>query len=270
IAVRHPGQRAPEVRLLPSRISLDEITAGTPQPGTAAQRMVVPFGVRESTLGPAAIDFAVSTHLVVLGSSGSGKSTVLAALLASIRRQFTPDQARVLLVDYRRRHMDAIAGDQLIGYLTSEREVMEGLPPFIEKMRSRRAPRGVTSQQLKDRSWWSGPEIFVVVDDYHMVAQRGQLNPLEPLKDIIVDGRDTGLHVIAARNIAQADSALYDNVLGQIKNLNSSGFIMDGSKMDGILIGDVKATAQPVGRGIFVEPLHSRRDLVQAAASVQI
>ncbi|MFE2961024.1 type VII secretion protein EccCa [Nocardia tengchongensis] len=266
ISRRHPGQQAPEVRLLPSRISLDAITASTPRPETFAQRMLVPFGIRESNLGPAAIDFSVSTHLVVLGSSGSGKSTVLAAFLESIRRQFTSDQARVLLVDYRRRHMDAITGDQLIGYLTSEREVIEGLPPFAAKMRGRRPPQGVTSQQLKERSWWSGPEIFVVIDDYHMVAQRGQLNPLDPLKDIIVDGRDTGLHVIAARNIAQADSAMYDNVLGQIKNLNSSGFIMDGSKMDGLLIGDVKATAQPVGRGILVEPLHSRRDLVQAAA----
>ena len=30
-------------------------------------------------------------------------------------------------------------------------------------------------QQLRDRSWWSGPEIYVVVDDYDMVAAN---NPL--------------------------------------------------------------------------------------------
>jgi DNA segregation ATPase FtsK/SpoIIIE, S-DNA-T family len=131
-------------------------------------------------------------------------------------------------------------------------------------MQSRRPPAGVTQRQLAERSWWSGPEVFVVIDDYHMIVQRGALNPLEPLKDIIVDGRDTGLHVIAARNIAQADMALYDNVLGGIRNLNSSGFIMDGSKLDGNLIGDVKATKQPTGRGIFVEPMHARQDLVQA------
>ncbi|MGV9411220.1 type VII secretion protein EccCa [Nocardia sp. NPDC003693] len=263
----YPGRRAPEVRLLPSHITLDEILASRPAPANAAQRLVVPFGVRESDLGPAAIDFGVSTHMVVLGSSGCGKSTVLAALLESIRRQFTPDQARVLLVDYRRQHMDALPDEQLIGYLTSERDLIEGLPPFAAKMRGRRPPDGVTSQQLKERSWWSGPEIFVVVDDYHMVAQRGQPNPLEPLKDIIVDGRDTGLHVVVARSIAQADTAMYDNVLGQIKNLNSSGLVMDGSRLDGILIGDVKPAKQPVGRGIFVEPLHSRRDLVQAASA---
>ncbi|MEU4345504.1 type VII secretion protein EccCa [Nocardia sp. NPDC023852] len=262
----YPDRRAPEVRLLPAEVSLAEIRALAPEPTTLASRLVVPFGLRESDLRPAAVDFGVSTHLIVLGSSGCGKSTVIAALLESIRQQFNKDQARILLVDYRRQHMDAIPEDQLIGYLTSERDVKDGLPSFVEKMRGRRPPSGVTSQQLKDRSWWSGPEIFVVIDDYHMVAQRGQLSPLEPLKDIIVDGRDTGLHVIVARNIAQADTAMYDNVLGQMKNLNSSGLIMDGSKLDGLLIGDVKAVKQPVGRGILVEPLLSRRDLVQSAS----
>ncbi|RDI54538.1 type VII secretion protein EccCa [Nocardia mexicana] len=261
----YAGRRAPEVKLLPAQIGLDQVHERWPEPSSPAQRMVVPFGIRESDLSVATVDFNVSTHLVVLGSPGCGKSTVLEALLKSINRQFTRDQARVLLIDYRRRHMDTIPDDQMIGYLTSERDLDEGLPGFAEKIRARRPPDSVTSQQLKERSWWSGPEIFVVIDDYHMVAQRGMLNPLDPLKGLIVDGRDTGMHVIIARNIAQADSAMYDNVLGQIKNLNSSGIIMDGTKMDGMLIGDVKAMKQPVGRGIFVEPLHSRRDLVQAA-----
>ncbi|MFC8529437.1 type VII secretion protein EccCa [Nocardia sp. NPDC057227] len=265
LGAQYRERHAPEVKLLPARVTLAEIGAGLPAPATPAERLRVPFGIRESDLSAASIDFGVSTHLIVLGSSGSGKSTVLGALLASIRQRFDPAQARVLLVDYRRQHMDALPEEQLVGYLTSERDAVDNLPAFAERMRARRAPDGVTSQQLRERSWWSGPEIFVVVDDYHMVAQRGARNPLEPLKDLIVDGRDTGLHVVVARNVAQADTAMYDSVLGQMKNLNSSGFIMDGSKLDGILIGDVKATKQPVGRGILVEPLHSRKDLVQSA-----
>lgn len=258
-------RRAPEVKLLPALIDLAAVRAVWPPATTTAGRLVVPFGVRESDLGPAAIDFGVSTHFIVLGASGCGRSTVLAALLASIRAQFDADTGQVLLIDYRRRHMDALPPEQLIGHLTSEREVTQSLPDLVEKMRSRRPPDGVTARQLADRSWWTGPEVFVVIDDYHMVVQRGALNPLEPLKDIIVDGRDTGLHVVVARNIAQADSALYDNVVGQMKNLNCSGFIMDGSRLDGMLIGDVKATKQPPGRGIFVEPMSSRKDLVQTA-----
>ncbi|MEU7632233.1 type VII secretion protein EccCa [Nocardia sp. NPDC049220] len=265
IRQRYPGRQAPQVKLLPPQIGLDAVRAGIPAPQTLAQRLVVPFGVRESDLGPAAIDFAVSTHFMVLGSSGSGKSTTLAALLESIRLQYDASQARVLLIDYRRRHLETVPGDMLIGHVTNERDMRDALPALVEKMRSRRPPDNVTTRQLAERSWWSGPEVFVVIDDYHMVAQRGAMNPLEPLKEILVDGRDTGLHVIAARNIAQADTALYDNVIGQMKNLNSSGLVMDGSKLDGVLIGDVRATKQPAGRGIFVEPMNSRRDLVQVA-----
>ncbi|MBF6351341.1 type VII secretion protein EccCa [Nocardia flavorosea] len=258
-------RRAPEVRLLPGQVSLARILEHVPAPTNLAEKLRVPFGVRESDLAPAVMDFGLSPHLVVLGSSGCGKSTLVSALLESITLRFTPEEARVLLVDYRRRHMDIVPPEQLIGYLTSARDLAEGLPAFAAKMRGRRPPAGVTAQQLRERSWWSGPEIFVVIDDYHMVAPRGQLNPLDPIKDLIVDGRDTGLHIIASRNIAQADSAMYDSVLGQVKNLNSSGVIMDGSRLDGMLIGDVKATKQPVGRGIFVEPLSSSKDLIQAA-----
>ncbi|MEV0032751.1 type VII secretion protein EccCa [Nocardia sp. NPDC050793] len=264
---RYAGRRAPEVKLLPSQISLSDIRIAYPLPHTIAERLVVPFGVRESDLGPAAIDFGVSTHFLVLGSSGCGKSAVLAALLESIRTQFNADQARVLLIDYRRRHIESVPAEMLIGHLTNERDVQEALPALVAKIRTRRPPDTVTSRQLAERSWWSGPEVFVLIDDYHMVAQRGMLNPLDPIKELLVDGRDTGLHVVAARNIAQADTALYDNVLGQMKNLNSAGLIMDGSKLDGMLIGDVRPTKQPPGRGIFVEPMNSRKDLVQVAWS---
>src|SRR5262249_43452591 len=59
------GRRAPEVKLLPARIGLDEIVAGRPAPTNLAQRLVVPFGMRESDLSPAAVDFGVSTHFMV-------------------------------------------------------------------------------------------------------------------------------------------------------------------------------------------------------------
>jgi DNA segregation ATPase FtsK/SpoIIIE, S-DNA-T family len=264
VSRRYPGRRAPEVKLLPALLEFDAIPA-RPAPTTLAERLVVPFGVRESDLGPAAVDFGVSTHFIVLGSSGSGKSSVLGALLESITRQFDASQARILLIDYRRRHLGAVPDDMLIAHLTNERDVVDGLPPLISKMRDRRPPDSVTTRQLAERSWWSGPEVFLFVDDYHMVVQRGTLNPLEPLKEILVDGRDTGLHAVMARNIAQADTALYDNVIGQIKNLNSSGLIMDGTRQDGVLLGDVRPTKQPPGRGILMEPMLSRRDLVQSA-----
>src|SRR5262249_11918629 len=48
VAQHYPGRRAPQVKLLPPQVSLDEVRSGWPVPRTLAQRLVVPFGVRES------------------------------------------------------------------------------------------------------------------------------------------------------------------------------------------------------------------------------
>ena len=40
----------------------------------------------------------------------------------------------------------------------------------------------VTQQQLRTRSWWSGPDIYLIIDDYDLVAGASG-NPLAPLAD---------------------------------------------------------------------------------------
>ena len=39
-------------------------------------------------------------------------------------------------------------------------------------MRKRLPGPDVTQEQLRNRSWWKGPELFVIVDDYDLVARR--------------------------------------------------------------------------------------------------
>ena len=46
--------------------------------------------------------------------------------------------------------------------------------------------------------WWQGPELFVLVDDYDLVAAAGR-NPLAGLVDLLPQARDIGLHLILAR-----------------------------------------------------------------------
>jgi len=45
------------------------------------------------------------------------------------------------------------------------------------------------------RSWWTGPECFVLVDDYDLVAG-GAANPVGTLLDYLPQARDVGLHLL--------------------------------------------------------------------------
>ncbi|WP_372350713.1 hypothetical protein [Streptomyces sp. KL116D] len=38
--------------------------------------------------------------------------------------------------------------------------------PLADLMQRRTPTADVTAQQLRDRSWWRGPTVYVIIDDY--------------------------------------------------------------------------------------------------------
>jgi S-DNA-T family DNA segregation ATPase FtsK/SpoIIIE len=120
----------------------------------------------------------------------------------------------------------------------------------------------VTPEELRNRTWWSGPEVFLIVDDYDLVTSQNG-NPLSVLLEFLPQARDIGLHLILARRSGGAGRALYEPVLQRVRELGSPGLILSGSRDEGALLGDVKPGPQPPGRGSLV----SRRagvSLIQA------
>lgn len=122
----------------------------------------------------------------------------------------------------------------------------------------------MTQQQLRERSWWNGPEVFVVVDDYDLVATSSG-NPLVPLVEHLPHARDIGLHVVVARRSGGAGRALFDPVIGRLRDLVTPGLVMSGSRDEGNLLGTVRPSAMPPGRGVFVD--RSGQSLVQLGHS---
>ena len=116
----------------------------------------------------------------------------------------------------------------------------------------------VTQQQLRDRSWWRGPQLYLFVDDYDLVATAGN-NPLAALLDLLPQARDIGLHVILTRRAGGASRAIYEPVLQRLRELDGPGLLMSGNREEGALIGNLKPSTQPPGRGTLVR----RRDGVQ-------
>ncbi|MGH3951468.1 MAG: type VII secretion protein EccC, partial [Pseudonocardiaceae bacterium] len=180
-----------------------------------------------------------------------GKTNLLRQIVRGISDRYTAKEAVVILVDYRRTMLGYLEGDQLLGYAVSSNQ-LEGMIKDVAGSMNKRLPGpDVTQDQLRNRSWWSGPELFVIVDDYDLVVTQSG-NPLQPIAPFLAQAKDVGLHLIAVRRTGGAARALYDQVLGKLKEIAAPGLIMNGSKDEGQLLGNIKPSAMPPGRGTFI------------------
>jgi S-DNA-T family DNA segregation ATPase FtsK/SpoIIIE len=118
-------------------------------------------------------------------------------------------------------------------------------------MKARLPGADVTPEQLRKRNWWSGPELFVLVDDYDLVTS-AMGNPLLPLMEYLAQGRDIGMHVVITRRTGGAGRALFEQFLARLRDVGAIGLLMSGDKGEGPLLGGVKAEELPPGRAKLV------------------
>ncbi|MBU3065210.1 type VII secretion protein EccCa [Nocardia sp. NEAU-G5] len=259
LAELYGDRRAPGVRMLPLQVPREQVLATARAQGVQLNHKRVLIGLGESELQPMVLDFDEQPHLLVFADVGCGKTTLLRNIALGIVENSHANEARIILIDYRRTMLGAIEGKHLAGYSTSSQtsiDIIKEVAGFL----SRRIPGSdITPAQLRERTWWTGPEVYVIVDDYDMVAAN---NPLVALMDLIPQARDIGLHVIIARRAGGAGRALFDNVLGPMKDMSVDGILMSTPKDEGVLLGDVRPATYPPGRGMLVSRTRDR-ELIQ-------
>jgi S-DNA-T family DNA segregation ATPase FtsK/SpoIIIE len=250
------GTGAPRVRLLPERVGVESLPGpdeGRPQ--------LLPLGLSEERLAPVLLDVAADPHFICFADAESGKTALLRGFAHQIVTRFRPDQARLMIVDYRRSLLGAVASEHLISYTSSAAALTDAMTELVGSLQRRLPGPDVTPEQLRARSWWTGPDVFVLVDDYDLVAG-ATTNPLTALLDLLPQARDVGLHLVVARRTGGASRALFEPVLARLRELSSPGIVMSGSRDEGVLLGTVRPGPQPPGRGWLVSRRHGER-LVQ-------
>lgn len=185
-------------------------------------------------------------HVLIAGGAGSGKSTAVATIMAGICR-FGREAARLVLLDPRRAHLGAVDEDMLAAYAASTTAVTDTLRDTVATLRSRLPSAGISQRELLERSWWSGPEIYLVIDDLDLVAAPD----LHPLTELLPHARDIGLHLVVARKSGGIGRALFSGLLASLRDEQPAGLILSAERDDGPILG-VKPTLQPPGRGTFV------------------
>jgi S-DNA-T family DNA segregation ATPase FtsK/SpoIIIE len=197
------------------------------------------------------VDFAEQPHLLVLGGAECGKTSALRLLCREVMRTNDAVTAQLEIVDFRRTLLGVVESAHLAGYTMSAAGLTSRLPTLLDRLQARLPGEQVTQQQLRTRSWWTGPEIYLVIDDYDLVAAASG-NPLAPLADFLPHAKDLGLHVVVARRSGGAARAMFDPVLARLRDLGCIGLMMSASPDEGVLLGSVRPSSLPPGRGTLI------------------
>ncbi|GAA1693478.1 type VII secretion protein EccC [Nonomuraea maheshkhaliensis] len=251
------GHPAPPVRLLPALLPAHTL----PVP-PAEGPMRIPVGIDEAELAPVLLDFDADPHFVVFGDTESGKSNLLKVIARGIATARTPLGARFVVIDYRRSLLDATDTEHRVGYAASSAAATTLLKGVQEVLAERLPPPDLTSEQLRTRSWWTGQDLYVIVDDYDLVATSA--NPLALLGDLLPQARDIGLHLVLARAMGGAGRSMLDPVVRRLKEMNSPAVLLSGPREEGQLFGNVRPRQLPAGRGLYVDR-RSGEKLIQTA-----
>jgi S-DNA-T family DNA segregation ATPase FtsK/SpoIIIE len=258
VALAWPGDRAPAIRMLPTLVPYADVDR---QAGSDDR---IRLGVDETELRPVLLDlFRVEQHLLAFGDAASGKTSLLRLLVHDLTGRYSDDQVVFAVIDIRRTLLDTVPEDYLGAYAGTANAAQGLVAGVAGELRKRLPPDNVTVRQLRDRSWWSGPEIVVLVDDYDLLSGGGP-GPLAPFLEFLPQSRDLGFHLVIARRSGGAGRAIFEPVPQRMKEVGCAGLLMSGERQEGQLWPQTYLSVQPPGRGYLVRK-NRKPSLVQLA-----
>ncbi|MFJ8929751.1 type VII secretion protein EccCa [Streptomyces sp. NPDC102364] len=254
------GARAPQVRMLPHRLPLAELPA--PE-STEGGGMRLPLGIDQDALEPVWHDFSRTPHLIVVGDTESGKTNLLRRVTDGIVSRYAPNEAKIIAVDYRRTLVDAIPQEYRIGHVISLDNLTETIDGAARALKTRVPGADIAPGRMRRCDWWTGPRLFLLIDDYDMVSGSSFQNPFEPLFEHLTLGYEMGLHVVVARSAMGAGRGLSDALVRRLDEANNPAVLLSCPPTEGRLFGNTKPLSLPPGRAQYIARRRAR--LMQTA-----
>ena len=267
-----PGKQAVGVEVPNSSANLVTLGDIFQDPPAGASPLTAWLGKDISGAG-VACDLARMPHLLIAGTTGSGKSGCINAILASILLRATPDQVRMILVDPKRvelNHYESIP-HLLTPVVTNMKNAALVLQNIVREMDSRYELMGAA--KARNLSEWNAartvrgqdpiPYVLVVIDE---LADLMMVSPAE-VEDTIIrlaqKSRAVGIHLVLA-----TQSPRVDVITGMIKaNVPSRIAFAVSSQTDSRVILDMNGAEALLGEGdMLYKPLGtSKLQRVQGA-----
>jgi S-DNA-T family DNA segregation ATPase FtsK/SpoIIIE len=231
----------------------------------------VAFG-RDSEGKPIVVDLATLPHLLVAGTTGSGKSVMLNSIIMSILMRATPDQVRLIMVDPKRVEFTGYAGlpHLYVPVVTEPRQAASALQWGVSEMERRlkvfehyRVRDIKTYNRNVSGGKWDSmdnppkpmPYFVIVIDelaDLMMVAGKDVEASIVRIAQL---GRAAGIHLVVATQRPSADV-----VTGLIKaNIDNRVALSVDNGMNSRIILDQTGAERLLGNGDMLVKLRGKR-----------
>ena len=288
-----PGKDTVGIELANSRkvkVTLRELLQ-SPDWDDAKGRAKIPLALGKDVYGKAIVtDLAQMPHLLVAGTTGSGKSVCINALIASMLFRFTPEELQLIMIDPKMVELQVYTNLPHLRYpvITDPKKVLLGLRGLIDEMEKRykvfarvgvrnimsfnmRPPKkkdvDLTPEssddaeikvprqdeiQIPDKM----PYIVVIIDELADLMQTAPADVESAIARITQMARAAGIHIIVATQTPRADV-----ITGVIKaNIPSRIAFQVASKIDSRVILDENGADRLLGQGdmLYLPPSTSR------------
>jgi len=258
-----PGKAAVGVEVpnsSPNMVTLGDIYRGFP---ASSGPLMVWLG-KDIAGKPVFADLAQMPHLLVAGTTGSGKSGCINCMVSSVLLRSSPDDVRMILIDPKRVELNHFEGipHLLTPVVTIMKEAANVLANLVAEMESRYSQMSLAKAKHLDelnkirvrRDQKPLPYILLVVDE---LADLMMVSPTE-VEDAIIrlaqKSRAVGIHLVLATQRPSVDV-----ITGMIKaNVPSRIAFAVASQVDSRVILDITGAESLLGQGdMLFRPLGS-------------
>ena len=248
VGIEIPNDEPEAIRFKPLLTPIDKTGAWTPNEA-------IPFALGKDVGGvPQVRDLASMPHLLIAGATGSGKSVMVNAIIASLLFARTPQELRMILVDPKRVELSGYNGlpHLLVPVITESDKAASALKWAVLEMENRyrmfanagaRNLEGYNSsrEDVNDRMY----SIVIIIDELADLMMQDGRETEEAIVRIAQKARATGIHLILATQRPSVNV-----VTGLIKaNIPSRIAFSMASQIDSRTVLDAPGAEDLIGRG---------------------
>ncbi len=248
VGIEIPNHEAEAIRFRP-------LLTPTDKAGTWTPTQAIPFALGKDVGGtPQVRDLASMPHLLIAGATGSGKSVMVNAIIASFLFARTPQELRMILVDPKRVELSGYNGlpHLLVPVITESDKAASALKWAVLEMENRyRMFAGAGARNLEgynasredvnDRMY----SIVIIIDELADLMMQDGRETEESIVRIAQKARATGIHLILATQRPSVNV-----VTGLIKaNIPSRIAFSMASQIDSRTVLDAPGAEDLIGRG---------------------